>query len=611
MKAALVLAAALSLSAPSLAEGQTWAVVVGIDNYAKEGIPALRYAGADAKLFAQALQTLLKVPQDHLYLFTSDSVESGQSPSRLNLVYRLDWLSKNARAEDVVIFYFAGHGAQVEGTSFLLTDDSDPRSLETLKASALNTADLNRLIDRTAAAKTLTVLDACRNNPSGGRDEYSVAAQFALTGKGKEVVGLVSCSPGQRSWEWEAKKHGFFTYFLVEAMQGKTGGIKGNITPASLAEFLDTQVPTQTLSVVRQKQNPRLFYDGPSSSGWVLGKAPASATPMKDLESLAARAELLAAEKVELESRLRAEEARRREVELRLEAADRKAASVGARPASEETQKLALARDLALKELVQTKKELETLRVQLAARGGPSAETELMLAEREQLRAENKVLLAKITLLEGRLQDSKVSMARSFTLEDNGPLSARAKELNALALHSPSPENRLLAAQADVAKDLYDADQLTEEVDRLTGVWFDELRRLERQLQAKESENAALREENERMHSELEVLGMVRSVYRNKQDQADLVKRLAQVQLASLDGSSPGLEATRAREQKALRECQEKNAQLIERLEALVKFAPAKRVYISRDFRRMNSMPGMGDILDIPVKTGPELQSLP
>ncbi|MCW5866469.1 MAG: hypothetical protein KIS61_04325, partial [Candidatus Eremiobacteraeota bacterium] len=255
--------------------------------------------------------------------------------------------------------------------------------------------------------------------------------------------------------------------------------------------------------------------------------------------------------------------------------------------------------------------ELETLRVQLAARGGPSAETELMLAEREQLRAENKVLLAKITLLEGRLQDSKVSMARSFTLEDNGPLSARAKELNALALHSPSPENRLLAAQADVAKDLYDADQLTEEVDRLTGVWFDELRRLERQLQAKESENAALREENERMHSELEVLGMVRSVYRNKQDQADLVKRLAQVQLASLDGSSPGLEATRAREQKALRECQEKNAQLIERLEALVKFAPAKRVYISRDFRRMNSMPGMGDILDIPVKTGPELQSLP
>ncbi|MCW5872015.1 MAG: caspase family protein, partial [Candidatus Eremiobacteraeota bacterium] len=300
MKAALVLAAALSLSAPSLAEGQTWAVVVGIDNYAKEGIPALRYAGADAKLFAQALQTLLKVPQDHLYLFTSDSVESGQSPSRLNLVYRLDWLSKNARAEDVVIFYFAGHGAQVEGTSFLLTDDSDPRSLETLKASALNTADLNRLIDRTAAAKTLTVLDACRNNPSGGRDEYSVAAQFALTGKGKEVVGLVSCSPGQRSWEWEAKKHGFFTYFLVEAMQGKTGGIKGNITPASLAEFLDTQVPTQTLSVVRQKQNPRLFYDGPSSSGWVLGKAPASATPMKDLESLAARAELLAAEKVEL-----------------------------------------------------------------------------------------------------------------------------------------------------------------------------------------------------------------------------------------------------------------------------------------------------------------------
>lgn len=608
---ALTLAAALTLGAPAWAEGQTWAVVVGIDNYTKEGIPALHYAGADAKIFGQALQTLLKVPKDHLFLFTSDSVESGQSPSRLNLVYRLDWLSKNTKPDDVVIFYFAGHGAQVEGTSFLLTDDADPRSLETLKASALSTADLNRLIDRTSAARTLTVLDACRNNPSGGRDEYSVAAQFALTGKGKEVVGLVSCSPGQRSWEWEDKKHGFFTYFLVEAMQGKSGGIQGNITPASLAEFLDTQVPTQTVAVVRQKQNPRLFYDGPSSSGWVLGKAPASATPMKDLEGLAAKAQLLAAEKAELEARLRAEEARRREVELRLEAADRKAATVGARPASEETQKLALARDLALKELVETKKELETLRVQLAARGGPSAESELMLAEREQLRAENKVLLAKITLLEGRLQDSKVSMSRSFTLDDNGPLSARAKELNALALTTPSPENRLLAAQADVNRELYDADQLTEEVDRLTGVWFDELRRLERQLQSTERENDSLRAENERMQSELEVLGIVQSVYRNKKEQADLAKRLAQVQLSSLEGNNPSLDATRAREQKALQDCRERIALQVERLEALVKFQPAKRIYISRDFRRMNSMPGMGDIMDIPVKTGPELQTLP
>ncbi len=606
MKAALSLAAALALSAPALAEGQTWAVVVGIDNYTKEGIPALHYAGADAKIFAQALQTLLKVPKDHLYLFTSDSVESGQSPSRLNLVYRLDWLSKNAKADDIVIFYFAGHGAQVEGSSFLLTDDADPRSLETLKASALNTADLNRLIDRTAAAKTLTVLDACRNNPSGGRDEYSVAAQFALTGKGKEVVGLVSCSPGQRSWEWEDKKHGFFTYFLVEAMQGKSGGIKGNITPASLAEFLDTQVPTQTLSVVRQKQNPRLFYDGPSSSGWVLGKAPASGTPIKDLEGLAAKAELLTAEKVELEARLRSEEARRRQAELRLEAAERKAGAVGIQP-SDQVQKLALARDLAMKELLETKKELETLRVQLAARGGPTAETELMLAEREQLRAENKVLLAKIVVLEGRLQDGKVtSMARSFTLEDQGPLSARVTELERLASTQPSDENRKRAAEAQVVRELDHSAQYRHELDRLTTKFFQEV------VQKSEQRFANQLEMSLEQQAEIDTLKLQLALSDNRAEQAKLGKRLAQNQLESVnDASTPVLEAARENDEKALQRAQAENRRLLASLQDMIKFEPARRRFISRRFREINSMPGMGDILDIPVKTGPELQTLP
>ena len=627
MKRLLTLAAGLSLSAAALAQGKTWAVVVGIDNYTKEGIPALHYAGADAKIFAQALESLLKVPKENLFLFTSDAVASGQSPNRLNLVYRLDWLSKNAKPDDVVIFYFAGHGAQVEGTSFLLTDDADTRSLETLKASALNTADLNRLIDRTAAAKTLTVLDACRNNPAGGKDEYSVAAQFALTGKGKEVVGLVSCSPGQRSWEWEEKKHGFFTYYLVEAMQGKSKAIKGNITPASLAEFLDSQVPAQTLSVVRQKQNPRLFYDGPSSSGWVLGKAPDAPTSIKDLEVQAAKAEMLLAEKTELEARLRAEEARRRQVEMKLEAAERKATTVGVKP-SEESKKLALTSDLALKELMATKQDLDNLRAQLAARGGPSAETQLMLAEREQLRAENKVLLAKVAVLEGKLQESKVSMARSFTLEENGPLSARAQAMNARAQAEPTDANRMAAAQADLARDLNDSQQLREELGRLTGSWWDILRRMEREAIAKDRTIEALETENERlaarnqrmeallaqdkqMQASLGTVQLEGEIFDGKAEEAGYAAQAAQSQLASLEGGGAAADAARIRSEKALRDARAKNAALLERLEAMVKFEPARRRFISRKFWQMNTMPGMGDILDIPVPVGPELQNLP
>lgn len=183
-------------------------------------------------------------------------------------------------------------------------------------------------------------------------------------------------------------------------------------------------------------------------------------------------------------------------------------------------------------------------RAQLAARGGATAETELMLAEREQLRAENRVLQAKVAVLEGKLQDSKVSMARSFTLEEHGPLSARAKEANARARSQPSEQNRLLAAQADLLKDLNDSEQLRGELGRLTSAWWDHVRQLERDAIAKDKTIEALQSENERLaarnerlaaalaqdkqlQSSLGTIDLEREIFDGKVEEAEIAKQIA------------------------------------------------------------------------------------
>lgn len=596
-----LLAAGLgSSSPPARAEGQTWAVVVGIDDYSKESIPDLRYAGSDAKVFAQALQKLLKIAPDHLFLFTGDATDSNQTPNRLNLIYRLDWLSKSAKADDIVIFYFAGHGAQVGSDSFLLMKDSDNRSLETLKASALNKADLNRLISRTSAGRTLTVLDACRNDPSGAASVDAAAlASFAESATGREVVGLLSCSPGQRSWEWEEKKHGFFTYYLVEALQGN---LKGNITPNSLAEYLSAKVSPSTQAVIHQIQTPRMFYDGPSTTNWVLGASQAAAS-IKELDIGAARDELASARLADLEARLRSEELRRKQAEARVEALEKRApVSAG----SDEVQKLVVARDLALKELLDTRKQLETVRTQLTGRSGPSAEAQLLEAEHLQLVAENKVLKAKIVVLEEKLGGAGSSGggkagARSFTLEENGPLSAEVKALQGKYQQSPSPELKRQLTRAQIENEASDAKQYGDELTRLGGLY-------EKQV-LESQQSASDRQQMQQELTDINALGgslvkLGECQRRRAQNGVSMAEKL----LAVTEGTAPSGTDDEINRLRAENRDLEKEKDYYREL--VLKKEDHRRVLFSRYFRDTNTLPGLGDIFDV-VPVGPELQSLP
>ncbi|MBT9583975.1 caspase family protein [bacterium] len=616
-------------SAPARAEGQTWGVVVGIDDYVRESIQDLRYASADAKLFSRAMVDLLHVPKDHLFVFTSDSVESSQTPTRLNLVYRLDWLRKNAKAEDKVVFFFAGHGANVDNESFLMTEESDNRSVETLKASALGTKDLAGLLQRSPASQTLTIIDACRNDPSGkptaGAEEKM--PQLVIGGANQECAGLFSCSVGQRSWEWDANKHGFFSYHLVEGMQGGAVESDGRVTLQSISNYLAEVVPASTRQAVKASQIPFVYYVGPSMKNWVLATAPPGAAKSKGpvvarLDQGVAKQDLVTAQKVELESKLRIEEARRREVEVRMEALEKKFQSQAA--PSEDIQKLALSKELALKELLETRKQLDDARVQLAARGGTSAEADLVVAEKEQLRAENKVLQAKIAVLEGKLQQGGLSLARSFRLESDPAREVQVAEREQLAGRQATPEHKLAAAEARIALLLGESTQLRERMAELNGLLVKDLIRLglltqEAELKVFElgqindrqaQDFARLSEDNTRLANELAALKMQGRIWQNRYAQAQQAEQIATLEMGggpSSGNSSPELQHAKDR----FKAAREQNARLLEELGVLLKHDTFRRRWISNQFHKINSAPGMGDILDIPINTGPELQDLP
>lgn len=82
--------------------------------------------------------------------------------------------------DDIALFYYAGHGFQVDGVNYFLTSDG----LSLISLDSL----LQTLTQR--ARGTIVVVDACRNNPYSYADQASELRMVEVTGGTRQLVAL-------------------------------------------------------------------------------------------------------------------------------------------------------------------------------------------------------------------------------------------------------------------------------------------------------------------------------------------------------------------------------------------------------------------------------------
>ncbi|MEA1983395.1 MAG: SUMF1/EgtB/PvdO family nonheme iron enzyme [Campylobacterota bacterium] len=72
---------------------------------------------------------------------------------------------KSLDLESVGLFYFAGHGVEIDGTNYLVPIDAEFESEDKLKRSSLNLKKVVRVFNETKNDLNIIILDACRDNP--------------------------------------------------------------------------------------------------------------------------------------------------------------------------------------------------------------------------------------------------------------------------------------------------------------------------------------------------------------------------------------------------------------------------------------------------------------
>jgi hypothetical protein len=236
-----------------------WAVVVGVNSY--PNIRRLKYAVNDAMAFSNHLVEYNQVPKENVVLLLDEEANLTRLRSALGV-----YLKNKASKDDMVIIYFAGHGAtEREATSpdgdglekYLLPYDVDPKELY---ATAMPMEEISRLFSRIRSDRLVFIVDTCYSGASGGRT-ISVADIRAgisdgfldrITG-GKGKIILTASGANEVSAESDELQHGIFTHFLIKGLQGQADSDgDGLITVDEVYTYVSKQVPQAT----NQEQHP-------------------------------------------------------------------------------------------------------------------------------------------------------------------------------------------------------------------------------------------------------------------------------------------------------------------------------------------------------------------
>lgn len=140
----------VSLASPAAASKEKRLAVV-IGNSAYPGRAALDNPGNDAELMGKAFRATGFETEVH---FDLNEKKFGRI---------LDELSERAVSYDVIAFYFAGHGIQLNGKNYLIPTDAQIRTEGTVKRETIALVSVMKILERVNVG--LLFLDACRSNP--------------------------------------------------------------------------------------------------------------------------------------------------------------------------------------------------------------------------------------------------------------------------------------------------------------------------------------------------------------------------------------------------------------------------------------------------------------
>ncbi|WP_295796240.1 caspase family protein [Mucilaginibacter sp.] len=219
-------------------------VVVGINAY-KNPKMRLNYALADATSFKDVAEQDAKtmITGVKTYFVTDDKADKS------GILAALTEVQKNAKPQDVFVFYYAGHGVISDKNKEFYLVPNDVADLNNVDAALAQHGISSKMLQQyaidIAAQKQVFILDACQSAGAFSTlltDDADRQKSMAVVARSTGTHWIAASGSQQFANEFSQLGHGAFTYVLLKAMKGGAASNK-MITINGLKNYLQVQVP--------------------------------------------------------------------------------------------------------------------------------------------------------------------------------------------------------------------------------------------------------------------------------------------------------------------------------------------------------------------------------
>ena len=229
-----------AIDQPASAREPRVALVIGNSEYGP-AIGKLKNPANDAKLMAEMLKGLG---------FSVDLVLDADQKAMKRAVKSFGAKLREAGSEATGLFYYAGHGVQVDGTNFLLPVGAEIEAEADVGIESIAADDVMTQMQSAGNAVNLVFLDACRNNPLARTSRSATRGLASLDAPRGSFVGY-STAPGDVAADGDGANS---PYALALVDELKTPGISieeahRNVRAKVLAESGNKQTPWDSSSL--------------------------------------------------------------------------------------------------------------------------------------------------------------------------------------------------------------------------------------------------------------------------------------------------------------------------------------------------------------------------
>lgn len=182
---------------------QRVALVIGNSNYSDA---PLANPVNDARAIAEALSKL------------GFRVTKKENASKKEMSLAIRAFGSELKKGGVGLFYYAGHGMQVNERNYLIPVGEDIKSEDEVEFSAI---DANIIVNKMEDAQNrvnIVMLDACRNNPFIKRSSRGAARGLARMNPAKGTIIEFAAGAGQEASDGDGK-NGLFTQHFLASLQ--------------------------------------------------------------------------------------------------------------------------------------------------------------------------------------------------------------------------------------------------------------------------------------------------------------------------------------------------------------------------------------------------------